>query len=245
MPARRCSLMIVSHMTKQSNIRVTDCFNLGQASFHAAANVNQFLTGVPFWNGFILQAHRMNHFCDAFFAADRRLLAIQAAGVAIRLGWRLRYQPTIMAMTGMPNSAATVSSGYSRTTSDIAPSPPRNARSAVRASAKWACKLNVMPMLAVRIRSMAPTWDSPGSNTSSGRANTPAMSMNNDTQSTSARMSVLMNEASAILAVTAATTEVGGVSSPQTARKNAKKCTTQGSTPYLIIGGAITSAVRM
>ena len=39
--------------------------------------------------------------------------------------------------------------------------------------------------------------------------------------------------------------DVGGVTSPQTARKNAKKCTTHGSTPTLIIGGAITSAVMM
>ena len=41
------------------------------------------------------------------------------------------------------------------------------------------------------------------------------------------------------------TIEVGGVSSPQTPRKNAKKCTTQGSTPIRIIGGAITMTTRM
>jgi hypothetical protein len=49
----------------------------------------------------------------------------------------------------------------------------------------------------------------------------------------------------AILAVTAATSEVGGVNSPQTPRKNAKKCTTHGLTPTLIIGGAITMATRI
>jgi hypothetical protein len=38
---------------------------------------------------------------------------------------------------------------------------------------------------------------------------------------------------------------VGGVTSPQTARKKAKKWTTHGSTPVLIIGGTITSAVMM
>ena len=54
-----------------------------------------------------------------------------------------------------------------------------------------------------------------------------------------------MNEARAIFEVTAATTEVGGVSSPHTARKNAKKCTGHGSIPTLIIWGAMTRAVRM
>ena len=54
-----------------------------------------------------------------------------------------------------------------------------------------------------------------------------------------------MNGASAIFEVTAAATEVGGVNSPHTPRKNAKKCTTHGSTPTLIIGGAMTSAVMM
>ena len=49
----------------------------------------------------------------------------------------------------------------------------------------------------------------------------------------------------AIFAVTAATIDVGGVSSPQTPRKNAKKCTTHGSTPMRIIGGAITIATRI
>ena len=71
------------------------------------------------------------------------------------------------------------------------------------------------------------------------------MSTNNETQSWMPRYGVRMNEASAILAVTAATSEVGGVSSPQTPRKKAKKWTAHGSTPALIIGGAMTSAVRM
>ena len=79
----------------------------------------------------------------------------------------------------------------------------------------------------------------------SGRVKTPAISTKSDTQICIALNNVRMNDASAILAVTAAATDVGGVSSPHTARKKQKKCTTQGSTPTRIIGGTMTSAVMM
>src|SRR5690606_6387203 len=54
-----------------------------------------------------------------------------------------------------------------------------------------------------------------------------------------------MKDVSAIFEVTAADTDVGGVTSPHTATKMAKKCTTQGSTPILMNGGTMTSAVTM
>ena len=70
-----------------------------------------------------------------------------------------------------------------------------------------------MPIVATSTSAIAPSCASPGSSTSSGRVNTAAISTNSDTQSWIPRTSVPMNDASAILAVTAATTEVGGVSS--------------------------------
>jgi len=44
-PARRSWLMIVSHMKKQSNISVANCFNLRQARIHAEVVYNQSLAG--------------------------------------------------------------------------------------------------------------------------------------------------------------------------------------------------------
>ena len=49
----------------------------------------------------------------------------------------------------------------------------------------------------------------------------------------------------AIFDVIAAVIEVGGVNSPNTAMKKAKKCTTHGLTPTLMKAGAITIATRM
>ncbi len=71
------------------------------------------------------------------------------------------------------------------------------------------------------------------------------MRMKSEKQIVIARNSVRSNGAPAIFEVIAAEIEVGGVTSPQTPRKKAKKCTTRGLTPTLIIGGAITSAVMM
>ena len=61
----------------------------------------------------------------------------------------------------------------------------------------------------------------------------------------SASSMVRMNDALAMRAATAAVSEVGGESSPQTDRKNTKKCATQGSMPSLTIGGTMITAPTM
>src|SRR3970282_1139882 len=101
------------------------------------------------------------------------------------------------------------------------------------------------PIVEAIMSSIASSCSTPGCRTSSGRVNTPNIRTNSETQIVMLRNNVCMKGASAIFAVTAATTEVGGVSSPQTARKKEKKCTTHGSTPARIIGGAITRAVMI
>ncbi len=61
----------------------------------------------------------------------------------------------------------------------------------------------------------------------------------------SASYMVLRNEALAMRAETAAVSEVGGDNSPQTDKRNTKKCAIHGSMPSCRIGGTITTAPMM
>ena len=105
--------------------------------------------------------------------------------------------------------------------------------------------LNMVPTVPAMSKSMAPNWAIPGSITNSGLAKTPPMSTKRTLHSWIPLNIVPMKSASAIFDVTAATREVGGVSSPQTATKKAKKWITQGLMPTFVMVGAITKARRM
>ena len=61
----------------------------------------------------------------------------------------------------------------------------------------------------------------------------------------SASHMVRMNDAFAMRAQTAAVSDVGGESSPQTDKKNTKKCATHGLIPSFVIGGTMITAPMM
>src|SRR5690606_27212011 len=118
--------------------------------------------------------------------------------------------------------------------------PERRARSVILLVEKRPWKARLRVRVAIRMMRKAGSGAHPGSTTRSGWVKTAAIKTMRGMQSTIACIMVRTKGASAIREVTAATTELGGESSPKTATKKAKKWTTQGSRPARIMKGATT-----
>src|SRR3970040_59247 len=104
---------------------------------------------------------------------------------------------------------------------------------------------NPTPQVAVVTTRTSPICPQPGFTAISERVKIAKVMSVIGRQILSASIMVRMTDALAMRAATAAVSEVGGESSPQTERKNTKKCATQGWMPSLTIGGRTTTAAQM
>src|SRR3970040_183173 len=104
---------------------------------------------------------------------------------------------------------------------------------------------NPTPQVAVFTTRTSPICPHPGFTAISERVKIAKVMSVIGRQILSASSMVRMNDALAMRAATAAVSEVGGESSPQTDRKNTKKRATQGLMTRLTIGGTMITAPTM
>src|SRR5215470_16251822 len=131
------------------------------------------------------------------------------------------------------------------TTKDTAASAQRSAMSDAGRATKRPNMATVTPDVAISTSTVATTCAQPGLITISERAKIAKVMKVIGAQILSASYMVRRNDALAMRADTAAVSEVGGESSPQTESRNTKKWATQGLMPSSCSGRTITTAPMM
>src|SRR5262245_23975358 len=154
--------------------------------------------------------------------------------------------PKASAMTTTTETAAdTRMSGWNITKNETSAKSERNVMSIAGCSCERPNIAKVMPQVLISTRVVSAICSQPGFTTMFERVKIANVISVIGRQIFNASYMVFRNEALAMRAETAAVSEVGGDSSPQTDIRNTKKCAIHGSMPSSRIGRTITTAPMM